>query len=78
MSDYIDNDAVILETRIPAWSKVKGLQYGAHVSMTGWEGYYVRPKSAKQWGVARATPANDELVGGDRKIVEAIKAELEN
>lgn len=84
-STRIDDDAVILETRIPEGGRVYGLEYGAHVSMGayGWSGYYVRPEGTEQWGVARLTPAGDELVEPededetqDEAIVRCIAEEL--
>lgn len=73
---HIDDDAVMLTTRIPEWRRVEGLHYGAHVSMYGSTGYYVRLEDGDRWGVARMTPADDELVGDDDAIVAAISDEL--
>lgn len=84
-SQKIDDDTIILDTRIPEAHKVEGLEYGAHVSQTahGWCGYYVRPEGTEQWGLARLTPASDELVEPedddqtqDEAIVAAIADEL--
>ena len=80
----IDEDAVILETRIPEFGRVEGLEYGAHASMGahGWSGYYVRPVGTEVWGIARLTPAGDELVDPeddetlDEAIVRSIQDEL--
>jgi hypothetical protein len=80
----IDDDAVTLETRIPEWTTVDGLEYGAHISMGahGWSGYYVRPVGTETWGVARLTPAGDELPDPeedetlDEAIVRCITEEL--
>ena len=68
-------DTPILSTRIPAARRVTGLQYGAHVAKYGWDGYYVS-LDGEQWGIARLTPASDELEDGDEAIVAAIHAEL--
>jgi hypothetical protein len=86
MSDqYIDDDAVMLSTRIPEDHKVEGLRYGAHISQSGqgWSGYYVSVDDGETWGVARLTPASDELVDiddeddtQDAAIVRAITAEF--
>ena len=86
VTTHIDEDAVILNTRIPESGRVDGLDYGAHVSMTaqGWCGYYVRPAGTNRWGVARLTPASNELVEPDEDcgetqdeaIVRAIREEL--
>jgi len=75
----IDDDAVMLETRIPESYRVPGLEYGAHVSGNGWSGYYVRPvdRYSDKWGVARLTPASDECYDTDEEIVGAIETELE-
>ena len=59
---YIDDDAKLLETRIPEAGCLAGLQYGAHVSRPGRSGYYVRPEGTDRWGFAWLTPASDELV----------------
>lgn len=75
-ADYIDDDAPILQTRIPQSRAVSGLQYGAHVTQPGWDGYYIRPLGCGRWGVARQTPAADELELDDEAIVGAIRAEL--
>jgi hypothetical protein len=79
-SENMDADAVKLETRIPENRKVAGLHYGAHISQTmyGWCGYYVRLADGGTWGIARLTPASDELPGdgSDEDIIEAITAEL--
>ena len=61
----IDDDAIMLSTRIPEGERVEGLHYGSHVSMLGSAGYYVRLPDGEQWGVARLTPASDELVEPD-------------
>jgi hypothetical protein len=77
---YIDDDAIILETRIPQdRGSVEGLEYGGFVNQGahGWCGYYVRPEGAERWGVARCTPASDELYDHDAEIVRAIRAELD-
>lgn len=88
MSDtYIDDDAVMLSTRIPEDRHVEGLRYGAHVSQggQGWSGYYVTVDDGQTWGVARLTPADDELEQRDEDdeddtqdaaIVRAIRAEM--
>lgn len=75
-NDQIAEDAKVLSTRIPEGRRVAGLKYGAHVSqsMSGWCGYYVC--IGDKWGVARMTPADDELVGDDNAIVAAIADEL--
>ena len=67
-------DAIMLTTRIPEGRSVAGLTYGAHVSGQGWSGYYVEISGV--WGVARQTPADDELEDDDRAICEAIADEL--
>ena len=80
----IEDGTPILHTRVPEHRKVDGLEYGAHVSMSmnGWSGYYVRPEGMIPWGIARLTPASDELVlpedgeTQDEAIVEAIRDEL--
>lgn len=70
----------VLSTRIPEGRGVRGLQYGAHVSLPGSTGYYVRPARGHggKWAVARQTPADDELpgTGSDRAIMYAIRAEF--
>jgi hypothetical protein len=84
--DYtrIEEDAIMLETRIPETHHVEGLEYGSHISMggRGWCGYYVRLPDTEQWCVARLTPASDELPdleegqSQDEAIVAAIREEL--
>ncbi len=69
-------EATRLETRIPEGRKVPGLEYGAHVSGEGWSGYYVRPVGSARWGVARQTPASNEVYDTDAEIVEAIGDEM--
>lgn len=84
-NQHIDDDAAILDTCIPEGHKVEGLEYGAHVSRTasGWSGYYVRPVGTETWGVARLTPAGDELPDcddgetQDEAIVRCISNELD-
>lgn len=86
-SDYIDEDAVMLSTRIPEGHRVDGLTYGAHVSRIGWCGYYVHLPGSDRWGVARMTPASNELPEPDEDededetqdeaIVRCIRAELQ-
>jgi len=85
MSDtHIDDDATILETRIPEGRRVAGLHYGAHVSRSGSAGYYVRLEgdATERWGVAWLTPARDELPDPeegeteDEAIVRSIAEEL--
>ena len=66
----------MLATRIPEGQKVKGLEYGAHVSRPGWNGYHVRPEGRGPYGLARLTSANNEVHGSDRETVEAIRQEL--
>jgi hypothetical protein len=70
----IDRSAVLLHTRIPEWSRVTGLEYGAHVSMgaQGWSGYYVRPPGSARWGLARLTPAANELPAPDPDLAESL------
>lgn len=70
----IADDAVIIDANIPECRKVEGLEHGAHVSQIGWCGKYVRIPGTTQWGVARLTPASDELPGDgtDAEIVEAV------
>lgn len=77
---YIDENAVMLNTRIPEEGTVQGLEYGAHVSRPneGWSGYYVRPAGTERWGVARLTPASDEVYDTDEEIVDAIAEEIAN
>lgn len=79
-SENMDSEAVKLETRIPERRKVEGLHYGAHISqsMYGWCGYYVRLEDGEKWGIARLTPAGDELPGDgtDEDIIDAISSEL--
>ena len=69
----------ILETRIPEGRAVPGLEYGAHYQPPDrrWSGYYVRTAYCPQWGIARETPASDELAGGDRAILLALDEELQ-
>lgn len=69
-------DTPILRTRIPAWGRVEGLEYGAHVQRPGWDGYYVRPAKTERWAIARLSPADDEVYDTDAEIVDAIRAEL--
>lgn len=69
-------DAVMLDTRIPETHQVEGLEYGRHLSGTGWSGYYVRPEGVEHWGIARQTPASDEIHDSDAEIVEAIREEI--
>lgn len=67
----------ILTTRIPEGRAVPGLEYGAHVSRQGWTGYHVRPAgSGLPFGIARQTPAADELPENDEAIVGEIGTEL--
>ena len=66
----------MLATRIPEGHKVEGLDYGAHVSRPGWNGYNVRPEGGGAWGLARLTPAPDETEPTDAATVEAIRQEL--
>ena len=81
-SQYIDADAIILDTRIPEGRTVEGLEYGAHVTRVGWSGKYVRPEGGRRWGVARLSPASDELPdpeedeSADEAIVRCISEEL--
>lgn len=72
---WID-DTPVLRTRVPERGVVAGLEYGAHVMCIGWSGYYVRPEGSSRWGIARMTPASDELEGSDDDIVAAIAREL--
>ena len=80
---YTDPDAQFLETRIPEAKSIAGLEYGAHISMVGWSGYYVRPEGIEQWGIARLTPAGDELPDPeddetlDEAVVRSIVSELD-
>ena len=71
-------DAAILTTRLPDWQQVPGLEYGALISRSGGAWRYVRPEGGATWGLARETPASDELPGdGDPSaILEAVAAEL--
>ena len=71
-------DTPILSTRIPEGRTVAGIEYGAHVSAPGWSGYYVRTGTVPQWGIARLTPADDELAGDDHDILLALDDELES
>ena len=79
---YIDDDAKLLETRIPEGEHLDGLEYGSHVSRTGRSGYYVRPEGTDRWGLAWLTPAGDELEDPEddetqeEAIVRAITEEL--
>ena len=79
---YTEPGVPLLDTRIPEAPTVVGLEYGAHVSMVGWAGYYVRPERGTLWGIARLTPASDELADPDdgetpdEAIVRSIEAEL--
>ncbi|MCG5527349.1 MULTISPECIES: hypothetical protein [Halorhodospira] len=68
-----------LQTRIPEHRTVAGLTYGAHVSGPGWSGYWVTSGTVPAWGIARQTPASDELPGDgdDRDVRDAIVEELE-
>ena len=68
-------DRPLLRTRIPEGRAVPGIEYGAHVSGAGWSGYYVRVGTV--WGVARETPASDELAGDDPEIVRELSEELD-
>jgi len=67
------NAAVILETRIPEYRTVTGLEYGAHVSMigSGWSGYFVRAAGTGQWVIARLTTDGDELPDPDQTLDDA-------
>lgn len=70
---------VLTRISIPEFRRVEGLEYGAYVSHAEWTGYYVRPAdSGGAWGIARLTPASDELPGdgSDRAIVAAVRAAL--
>ena len=69
----------ILDTRIPEGRAVPGIEYGAHYSDPArrWLGYYVRAGNSPQWGIARLTPASDELEESDAATVRAIAEELE-
>jgi hypothetical protein len=60
-------EATPLHTRIPEGRTLYGLQYGRPVRGTCWRGYYVRVRDQglDVWGIARETPAANELVGGD-------------
>jgi hypothetical protein len=70
-------NAPILATRIPEGRAVEGLEYGAHYSSRGWTGYHVRPTgSGLPFGVARQTPASDELEESDEATVGEIGTEL--
>ena len=73
------HDHTILTTRIPEGRTVEGLEYGAHYSAPdrSWSGYYVRAGTCPQWGIARLTPASDELEDTDAATVRAIAEELE-
>ena len=68
----------ILDTRIPEGRTVPGVECGAHISGPGWSGYYVRTGTCPQWGIARLTPADDELAGDDHDILLALDDELES
>lgn len=72
----IDDDVRILATRIPESHHLDGLHYGSHAGRQGGCGYHVRMPDGNVWGVARLTPADDELVGDDDEIVAAIADEL--
>jgi len=65
-----------IRTLIPEGHRVDGLEYGAHVSFSGWSGHYVRPEDTDEWVIARMTPADDELVGDDAEIVTMIAREI--
>jgi hypothetical protein len=68
---------LVLETRIPEQGgAIAGLVYGAHVSMVGRAGYYVRLEGTEEWYIAQLTPASDELYGTDAEIVDAIRDEI--
>lgn len=67
---------VFLRTRLPEERKVEGLDYGAHLSRPGWDGYYVRPEGTERYAIARLTPASDETYETDAEIAAAIRAEL--
>lgn len=78
MTNDLPQDARVLTTRIPESRTVEGLAYGRHVSTPGWSGYYVRPADSQlPMGVARMTPADDELLDDDDEIVVAIDCELD-
>ncbi len=71
--------APILTTRIPEGRTVPLLEYGAHYSHASgaWEGYHVRPAgSVLPFGIARMTPASDELPESNAAIVGEIGTEL--
>lgn len=80
----IDSDAVMLTTRIPEGRKVRGLRYGACLTGIGGQGdgYYVT-LDGEAWGVARLTPADDELPDADEDetqdeaIVRAVTEEID-
>jgi len=76
----MEHDVIRLWARVPESHRVDGLEYGAHVSRPyeGWSGYYVRPEGTWRWGIARLTPASDDLPGQgtDCEIVEAIATEI--
>ena len=80
---YFDDGAPLLRTHIPERHRVDGLQYGAHVSGSGWTGYYVWLNDDGPRGIARLTPADDELPEPDEDetqdeaIVRAISEELD-
>ena len=71
-------DAVILTTRVPEGPAVPGLEYGALIARQGGAWRYVRPEGGPTWGLARETPASDELPGdGDPQAIRrAVAAEL--
>ena len=73
-----DRETPILETRIPEGRAVPGVEYGAHYQAPdrSWSGYYVRTRTCPRWGIARETPASDELAGDDHDILQALEDEL--
>lgn len=73
----LPQDEIVLHTRIPEQRAVEGLEYGARISKSGWTGYYVRPAGAVVWGIARQTPAADELLDSDQATLDAIREELD-
>ena len=76
MMNDLPSDSRVLETRIPEGRAVEGLDYGRHVTTPRWTGYYVRPSGCSRWGIARETPASDELEGDDRDVLLALEDEL--